>query len=39
MRMYRTFRDDTYIYFLLSYVSGMELFDAIRKMGMLMNLI
>jgi cGMP-dependent protein kinase len=33
MQLYRTFKDDYFVYFLLSYVEGMELFDVIRKMG------
>lgn len=37
LRMYRTFADDSNIYFLLSYVSGMELFDVIRDMDLLDN--
>lgn len=33
MRMYRTFRDEDFVYFLLSFVKGMELFEVIRQMG------
>lgn len=33
MRMYRTFQDDHFVYFLLSYVQGLELFDVIRELG------
>lgn len=34
MRMYRTFKDNDFVYFLLSYVQGLELFDVIRELGM-----
>lgn len=37
MRMYRTFRDDNFVYFLLSFVRGLELFEVIRKMDLLNN--
>lgn len=33
MRMYRTFQDDNFVYFLLSYEQGLELFEVIRKLG------
>lgn len=33
MKMYRTYKDENFIYFLLTYVRGMELFDVIRQMG------
>lgn len=33
MRMYRTFKDANFVYFLLTYVRGMELFEVIRQMG------
>lgn len=33
MKMYRTYKDDNFVYFLLSHVRGMELFDVIRQMG------
>lgn len=33
MKFYRTFRDSKFVYFLLSYVKGMELFDVIREIG------
>jgi cGMP-dependent protein kinase 1 len=33
MKMHRTFKDPHFVYFLLSYVKGMELFDVIRQMG------
>ena len=35
MKMHRTFKDADFVYFLLSYVGGMELFDVIRQMGRL----
>lgn len=35
MKMHRTFKDSNFVYFLLSYVKGMELFDVIRQMGRL----
>lgn len=31
--MYRTFKDEDFVYFLLSFVKGMELFEVIRQMG------
>lgn len=34
MKLYRTFKDINFVYFLLSFVRGMELFDVIRQMGM-----
>ena len=33
MKMHRTFKDPHFVYFLLSYVRGMELFEVIRQMG------
>lgn len=33
MTMFRTFKDDNFVYFLLGFIQGMELFDVIRKMG------
>lgn len=33
MNFLRSFKDDNYIYFLLEFVKGMELFDVIRDMG------
>lgn len=30
MKMYRTYKDDNFVYFLLTFVKGMELFDVIR---------
>jgi len=37
MQFIRTFKDNNFIYFLLEYIKGMELFDAIRdpKMDLL----
>lgn len=35
MKMHRTYKDENFVYFLLSYVRGMELFDVIRQMGRL----
>ena len=35
MRYVRTFTDDFYVYFLLEFIQGMELFDAIREIGLL----
>eukprot|EP01017_Pseudomicrothorax_dubius_P021557 TRINITY_DN2320_c0_g2_i2.p1 TRINITY_DN2320_c0_g2~~TRINITY_DN2320_c0_g2_i2.p1 ORF type:complete len:391 (-),score=74.98 TRINITY_DN2320_c0_g2_i2:131-1303(-) len=35
MQFIRTFKDDNYIYFLVEYIKGMELFDAIREIGLL----
>jgi cGMP-dependent protein kinase len=35
MKMYRTFKDTDFVYFLLSYVRGMQLYDVIRLMGIL----
>lgn len=33
MKMHRTFKDRDFVYFLLSFIRGMELFDVIRAMG------
>lgn len=33
MQLYRTFKDDNFVYFLLSFVRGMELFDVIRDIS------
>ena len=33
MQFIRTFKDQNYIYFLIEYVKGMELFDVIREIG------
>lgn len=35
MRFFRSFQDQYYIYFLLELIQGMELFDAIREIGLL----
>ncbi len=35
MPFYRTFRDDISLYFLVECISGMELFDVIRDIGLL----
>lgn len=35
MRYFRSFKDEFYVYFLLEFISGMELFDAIREIGLL----
>lgn len=35
MNYIRCFKDEYYIYFLLEYIRGMELFDAIREIGLL----
>jgi len=35
MHFYRSFQDEYYIYFLLEYIQGMDLFDVIREMGLL----
>ena len=32
-KLYRSFKDETNIYFLLEYIQGMELFDVIRDLG------
>jgi len=37
IKMYRTFQDNDFVYFLLSFVKGMELFDVIRQMDLLDN--
>ena len=37
IKMYRTFQDEDFVYFLLSFVKGMELFDVIRQMDLLDN--
>ncbi len=38
MRFYRSFKDARCVYFLLEYIKGVELFDAISKMGILKDL-
>jgi cGMP-dependent protein kinase len=35
MRFLKTFKDDHHIFFLLEYIKGLELFDAIREIGLL----
>lgn len=35
MKFYRSFKDNSNIYFLEEYVKGIELFDAIRDIGLL----
>lgn len=35
MEFIRSFKDDNYIYFLTEFINGMELFDAIRVIGLL----
>lgn len=35
MRFYRCLKDENYIYFLLEYIKGLELFDVIRDIGLL----
>lgn len=35
MRYVRSFTDEFYVYFLLEFIQGMELFDAIREIGLL----
>jgi cGMP-dependent protein kinase len=35
MTFYRTFKDSMSVYFLTKYIQGMELFDAIREIGLL----
>lgn len=35
MEFIRTFKDQNYLYFLVEYVKGMELFDVIREIGLL----
>lgn len=35
MNFIRTFKDEQSVYFLLKYISGMELFDVIRDIGLL----
>jgi len=36
-KMYRTYKDENFVYFLLSYVRGIDLFDAIRQIDLLSN--
>ena len=35
MQLYRTFKDEHFVYFLLSYIDGKELFDVIRELGII----
>lgn len=35
MKFYRSYKDNENIYFLTEYIPGMELFDAIRVIGIL----
>eukprot|EP01016_Furgasonia_blochmanni_P019765 TRINITY_DN2204_c0_g1_i12.p1 TRINITY_DN2204_c0_g1~~TRINITY_DN2204_c0_g1_i12.p1 ORF type:complete len:309 (-),score=80.85 TRINITY_DN2204_c0_g1_i12:62-949(-) len=35
MEFYRTFRDQNFVYFVLQYIKGMELFEVIREIGLL----
>ena len=35
MEFIRSFKDEHYIYFLTEFINGMELFDAIRVIGLL----
>lgn len=35
MEFIRSYKDDNYIYFLTEFINGMELFDAIRVIGLL----
>lgn len=35
MRFYRSYKDDENIYFLTEFINGIELFDAIRIIGIL----
>lgn len=35
MRFYKSLQDENYIYFLVEYIKGMELFDVIRDIGLL----
>lgn len=37
IKMYRTFKDENFVYFLLSFIKGMELFEVIRQMDLLDN--
>lgn len=36
MNFIRTYKDDYQVYFLLEYIKGMELFDVIREIGILL---
>jgi len=35
MKLIRTFKDEKNVYFLTSFIKGIELFDAIREIGLL----
>lgn len=35
MRFYKSMKDDNFIYFLVEYIKGLELFDVIRDIGLL----
>lgn len=35
MRYYRSFQNESFIFFLVEFVRGMELFDVIRDIGLL----
>jgi cGMP-dependent protein kinase len=35
MRLVKTFKDESRVYFLLEYINGIDLFDAIREIGLL----
>lgn len=35
MRFYKSLKDENFIYFLVEYIKGMELFDVIRDIGLL----
>ncbi|CAD8175040.1 unnamed protein product [Paramecium pentaurelia] len=37
MRFYKSMKDDNFIYFLVEYIKGLELFDVIRDIGLLNN--
>ena len=37
MQFFKTFKDDNYIYFLVEYVKGLELYDVIRIINLLNN--
>lgn len=35
MKFIRSFQDEYFVYFMIEYISGMELFDVIREIGLL----
>jgi cGMP-dependent protein kinase len=37
MKMIRTFKDNERVYFLTEFINGMDLFDVLRKLGLLEN--